>query len=663
MTDKIKENKKMAIAAVCVILAVILFAVIFVLSGSGRRKLNDFLDLGNKYLDDMNYEEAILVFDEAIAIDPKCAEAYLGKAQAQYALGQVDEAVSTLREGIERVDDSTELEAYLQQILDELEAEAAAAEAAAIEAARAEAPLLLNYASITRTTDTENPEIQLEVLGSEEELENYTWESDNPECATVSDTGLVTCQPVEGGAVIQVTNQYGKTDSCYVYINNPEWGRDSETIRYEMEEGNLAEDRLLSATPNEEGDGMCITLGYSTLGGWVYYSGDVVIPEHLVYKGQSVPVTSIDYMAFAWSEDLESLSIPASVSEISAFSYSNGLSECLNLEKIEVAEGNPSYKSVDGVLFSKDGTQLLAYPASRPGDSYTVPKEVEKISDRAFKGCKNLKEILVEEGNPNYRSVDGVLFTENYDGGDCLFAYPIGNEADRYVVPETVTGIANDAFYGSNLEDVVCRSVAYIDSIDFPKCDRLRRLEGGSVTKSIHIYEQNIVEIAGVEEMENLESLSIGVTGGEDRTADLENLGQLKSLKSLEMSGIRDSSGFAWLGELENLTTFSLYNEEINVKDLSILQNLPDLDTLSIGVIKDLSDLSWLEGMQNLSALYLEVDEIEVEDFTGLLEMPNLRNVSIGSHTHHDGLEEQFEKMQEESTERYFSYYEYEDYE
>lgn len=205
MISRIKENRKMVITAIGIVLLVLFLAVIFAGSGSEQRKLNGLLDLGQKYLEDMAYEDAILVFDEVIAIDPKCVQAYLGKAQAQYALGQIEEAVSTLQKGIGQVDDSTELETFLQQILDEQ-----------VEAARAEAPLLLNCSRIVRKTDTEDPEIQLEVLGGEAP-ENYIWESDNPECAVVSDTGLVTCQPTEGEAIIQVSNEYGKSDSCYIY--------------------------------------------------------------------------------------------------------------------------------------------------------------------------------------------------------------------------------------------------------------------------------------------------------------------------------------------------------------------------------------------------------------------------------------------------------------
>lgn len=49
-----------------------------------------------------------------------------------------------------------------------------------------------------------------------------------------------------------------------------------------------------------------------------------------------------------------------------------------------VEEGNPSYKAVDGVLFSADGKTLLAYPADRADTHYDVPAGTEEIGDRAF---------------------------------------------------------------------------------------------------------------------------------------------------------------------------------------------------------------------------------------------------------------------------------------
>lgn len=440
-----------------------------------------------------------------------------------------------------------------------------------------------------------------------------------------------------------------------IYIGTGDWVYESETIRYEMEGNDLIENELLSASPIKDGEEMMINAGYNSLSEWVYYSGDVVIPDHLMYKGQAVPVTSIGYLSAC--VELESLSIPSTVNELHP-----GIENCLKLKKIEVAEGNPSYKSVDGVLFSKDGKELLAYPALRPDDSYTIPKEVETIPDGVFRGCENLKEILVEEGNPNYKSVDGVLFAKGLDGGDCLFAYPIGNKATRFVIPETVTEIKSDAFYRSILEDVVCKSVEYIGSDVFKNCNQLRRLEGGSATKSIHLYTEHTVEIAGIEEMNNLESLSVDVYGDENgQITDLGNIGQLKNLKFLSIEGVKISSGLEWLEELQNLESFSSWSANVNVKDLYLLQKLPYLNSVSVGEVEDLSDLSWLEGMQSLSTLSLNVESIEVKDFTILLKMPNLRNVTIRTHTHYNGLKEMFEEMQEENTEKFFSYFEFEE--
>ena len=62
--------------------------------------------------------------------------------------------------------------------------------------------------------------------------------------------------------------------------------------------------------------------------------------------------------------------------------------ECLKLTRISVDEGNEWYKDVDGVLFSKDGTQLVAYPAGKKNVKvYTVPQSVTQLGDDVFSGC------------------------------------------------------------------------------------------------------------------------------------------------------------------------------------------------------------------------------------------------------------------------------------
>ncbi|MCR4711642.1 MAG: leucine-rich repeat domain-containing protein [Clostridia bacterium] len=58
------------------------------------------------------------------------------------------------------------------------------------------------------------------------------------------------------------------------------------------------------------------------------------------------------------------------------------------LERIVVAEENPYFKAVEGVLFSKDGKTLLRYPGFRDEQTdYVVPEDVERIVPGAFKNC------------------------------------------------------------------------------------------------------------------------------------------------------------------------------------------------------------------------------------------------------------------------------------
>ena len=95
------------------------------------------------------------------------------------------------------------------------------------------------------------------------------------------------------------------------------------------------------------------------------------------------------------------MQIPSSVTEIGTgvFSYCDSLSEIL------VAEENKSYKSIDGNLYTKDGSVLFQYAVGKSEKSFTVSSEVSMIADRAFIGAEHLEEVVFE--NPNgWRVVD-----------------------------------------------------------------------------------------------------------------------------------------------------------------------------------------------------------------------------------------------------------------
>lgn len=97
--------------------------------------------------------------------------------------------------------------------------------------------------------------------------------------------------------------------------------------------------------------------------------------------------------AFQKCRKITDIYIPASVKHIgkAAFGYN------AKLKKIDVSEENRNYKSVEGVVYSKDGKELIAYPAGKKDSSYRVPEGVEKIADGAFMGAAHLKKIILPD--------------------------------------------------------------------------------------------------------------------------------------------------------------------------------------------------------------------------------------------------------------------------
>ena len=68
------------------------------------------------------------------------------------------------------------------------------------------------------------------------------------------------------------------------------------------------------------------------------------------------------------------------------------------LAAIQIADSNPNYKTVDGVLFTKDGKKLVRYPIRKPDLYYTTPAGVEELGHASFSNTVYLEAIVVSEG-------------------------------------------------------------------------------------------------------------------------------------------------------------------------------------------------------------------------------------------------------------------------
>ena len=104
--------------------------------------------------------------------------------------------------------------------------------------------------------------------------------------------------------------------------------------------------------------------------------------------------------------------------------------------------------------------------------SVTIPQSVTTIEDRAFYYCMNLTSINVDAANSEYCDVDGVLYDKDKT---TLIQYPIGNIAESYTIPNSVSNIGNGAFAGCcNLITVtIPSSVANIGEWAFENCTGL----------------------------------------------------------------------------------------------------------------------------------------------------------------------------------------------
>lgn len=294
--------------------------------------------------------------------------------------------------------------------------------------------------------------------------------------------------------------------------------------------------------------------GITTIGNFAFAScsnlTEVALPSTLISIGDGAflscyslrgivlpdALESIGDFAF-YSANLPEIHIPREVREIGAFSLcGDGFGEVgFLLKTITVDPDNTYFCSVDNMLFTKDGTELVYCPylaestvcmlpdsvrvirdfaalyisaadlvlpdglreigrgnfAESALLSIRVPASVEQIGEYAFTGGYTLKRIDVDPENRNYQSIDGVLYTK--DGTELLACPP--RKWGYLCLPETVQIIRGGAFLNSSLSELrftgnnltaiernaLCHCM-YLCKLWFPAS--LQWMEEGSVQKN-----------------------------------------------------------------------------------------------------------------------------------------------------------------------------------
>lgn len=228
---------------------------------------------------------------------------------------------------------------------------------------------------------------------------------------------------------------------------------------------------------------------------------------HTYNDGVYYNISDLGPYSFQNCKSLTSFYIPAGVTNAGNDQTFTG---CTSLSAINVSPDNNKYKSINGVLYSKDLMYLNHYPAAKGGDTFLVPSGVKYIRDYSLIGNSNLVTIKipasvqmigswaftrytsllnidVDENNSYYRDIDGVLFTKDGTSSPILIKYPAGRIAASYDVPDGVLMVGDYSFEDCARIQIIniSDSVEYVGICAFNNCTALRTVNLGSSVEGV----------------------------------------------------------------------------------------------------------------------------------------------------------------------------------
>ena len=216
--------------------------------------------------------------------------------------------------------------------------------------------------------------------------------------------------------------------------------------------------------------------------------GDVEIPAVI----DGIAVTSIGANAFQSCNSLTSVTIPNSVTTIGDAAFNNivSLKSLIISNNVKIIPYSMCWycTSLTSVTIPSGVTTITSGAFGGCGSLtvVTIPDSVTRIDPGVFFYCWSLNAFVVDANNPNYRSVDGVL----YDKTITTLVQCPQEKAGAFTIPNTVTTIGNGAFnYCTDLNSItIPSSVTTIEDWAFYVCNSLTSMTIPSSVTTIATY-------------------------------------------------------------------------------------------------------------------------------------------------------------------------------
>lgn len=243
--------------------------------------------------------------------------------------------------------------------------------------------------------------------------------------------------------------------------------------------------------------GECILIDKPYLGEFTYYSklerfvcpknlegtSDVEVFENSIFlKTVVIPETfkEFGYGTFMNCESIEEINFPDKLERIGSFSFCNctalrkvkipakvsiiesaAFGGCCKLENFQIDESNSHFSVVNGVLFNKDKTKLIAFPCGFKSKHYSVPEGVKIIGDGSFLDSQ----------------IESITFPSSLEIIEG-WAFRFCKNLMTINIPDSVTEIGELAFeFCSNIEKVkLSNKLTVLKRQTFSGCEKLKDL-------------------------------------------------------------------------------------------------------------------------------------------------------------------------------------------